>query len=109
MSNNDVVIIELDRPRELRFRHKALKMAEHLTGKSLSALDVDNMGMKDIEVFMYCGLLADAQKNNEKLTLEQMEDLLDEAPSVVYYIQKFNEAISKAFGATDPNLNEPEK
>jgi len=96
--NNDVVIIQLDRPRELRYGHKALKTLAALTGKSLEDLENPTFNVEDIEKIIYCGLLSDARKNNETLRLEDMEDLLDQAPSYQHIIEKMQEAFAAAFG-----------
>lgn len=108
-NNNDVVILHLDRPREVRFGHKALKTLIAITGKSLESLDESEISLEDIEKFMYCGLLYDARKNGETLTLEQMEDLLDMAPKYTDIV----EAMSKAFeisngGKTEGNAKVPQ-
>jgi hypothetical protein len=97
--NNDVVMIQLDRPRELRYGHKALKKLSALTGKSMDELDSGSIDFEQIEIFLYCGLLSDARENNETLKLEQMEDLLDEAPSYNHIIEKMEEAFAKSFGS----------
>lgn len=97
---SDVVIIQLDRPRELRYGHKALKTLVALTGKSLEDIERDGFGDFDtIEKMVYCGLLSDAQKNGESLHLEQMEDLLDQAPSYKAIIDAVQAAFMAAFGA----------
>ncbi|WEG14006.1 hypothetical protein PU629_06455 [Pullulanibacillus sp. KACC 23026] len=101
-NKNDVVIIELDRVRELRFGHKALKTYQALTGNELENLSLDGFSSEELEQFMYCGLLSDAKKNGEILEQDQMEDLLDMAPLYVI-IEKMTEALNKAFGADDPN------
>ncbi|MCP8969725.1 hypothetical protein [Ectobacillus ponti] len=95
---NDVVIIELDRPRELRYGHKALKKLTALTGKGLDKLDTDNFDLEEIEKVLYCGLLSDAKDNNETLKLEDMEDLLDQAPSYGHIMEKMQAAFNLAFG-----------
>jgi hypothetical protein len=96
---NDVVIIELDRPRVLRYGHKALKKLSVLTGQSLDNMDMDNFKAEDIEKVIFCGLLTDAKDNNEALKLEDMEDLLDQAPRYSDILEKMNEAFNVAFGA----------
>jgi hypothetical protein len=72
---NDVVIINLDRPRELRFGHKAIK--------KMQAMNIDIGGdfeIERLEEVIFLGLQYDAKQNNETLKLEDMEDLLDLAP-----------------------------
>ena len=79
---NDIVIVNLDRPRVLWFGHKALKMLGALTGKSLTEVtsSFGKFDFDDVEKTMYCGLLTDAKAHNEEIKLEDMEDLLDKAP-----------------------------
>jgi hypothetical protein len=95
---NDLTMIKLDRPRFVRFGHKALKTLSALTGKSLQELDFENFDLDDVEKILYCGLLSDAKANGEVLKLEDMEDLLDQAESYQEIINAMGEAISKAFG-----------
>lgn len=97
--NNDVVILELDRPRVLRYGHKALKKLLALTGKSIEEIDSDNIDLEELEKYLYCGLLSDAAEHGETITLEQMEDLLDKAPSFSHYVNKMTEALNIAFGS----------
>lgn len=110
-SKNDVVIIDLDRPRELRYGHKALKTMLAMTGKDFDSIDMDNIDLGEVEKYIYCGLLSDAKTNSETLKLEDMEDLLDQAPSFGHVIEKMNEAFTIAFGGLDPegNSKQPEK
>jgi hypothetical protein len=102
---NDVVIINLDRPRELRFGHKALKKLTALTGKSMDNFEIDGNNFEEIEKIMYYGLLYDAKENNETLKLEDMEDLLDLAQS---YGEIFNK-MQLAFDASFREIEEQEK
>jgi hypothetical protein len=96
---NDVVIINLDRPRQVRFGHKALKM--------LQAMDIDieniesDFNLEKLEEIMYVGLLFDAKQNNETLKLEDMEDLLDQAPAYGEVIKKMQMAFEAAFQQMD--------
>lgn len=95
---NDIVIIELDRPRELRFGHKALKTLTALTGMTIDNFEIDGNDFETIEKIMYCGLLSDARTNEETLKLEDMEDLLDQAKSYEEIIEKMSIALENAFG-----------
>lgn len=94
---NDVVMINLDRPRMLWFGHKALKTLGAMTGKSLDKImgSMDEMDFEDIEKVFYCGLLKDANLKNEELKLEDMEDLLDYVP--FHELPKY---MNMAFGAS---------
>lgn len=99
-NNNDVIIIDLDRPRELRFGHKALKKLTAITGSSLEDLENNGMDLEQIEKYLYCGLLSDAQAHGDTLELSQMEDLLDLARPYSVILQKMQEAFVVAFGST---------
>ena len=103
---NDVVMINLDRPRQLWFGHKALKTLGAITGKDIDAFEMANgMDLEEIEKIMYCGLLKDAREHGETLELKQMEDLLDFAP-----YSEIMEKIQLAFQASFGTLaGEPEK
>lgn len=95
LEKNDVVIIKLDRPREVRFGHKALK--------KLQAMGVDIEGGEDfnldkLEEIMYCGLMSDAKEHGENLKLEDMEELLDFARPYSEVLDKMQLALDLAFG-----------
>lgn len=102
MNNNDLVVIELDRPRVLRFGHKALKTYQALSGQTMEQLGQGGFSFDDIEKLTYCGLLSDARDNGETLSIEQVEDLLDDH-DIQDTINKVSEALTKAFSGSDPN------
>lgn len=107
MSNkNDVVTINLDRPRVLRFGHKALKKLTSSMGVDLENFEIDGNNLEEVEKIMYFGLLSDAKEHNENLKLEDMEDLLDKAPVWTEIMEKMQQALNNAFGQfdVDPNL-----
>lgn len=97
------VLIELDRPREVRFGHKALKKLMALTGKSLNNITEEEFSMEELERVMYCGLLSDAKEHGETLELEQMEDLLDHAKSFNEVMEAMEKALENAFQSTEKN------
>lgn len=102
---NDVVIIELDRPRMLWYGHKALKTLGALTGKTIDNLNFeDGLDMVELEKIIYCGLLTDAKAHNETLKLDDMEDLLDTVPFQVI-IEKMQQAFSASFGGGENQKN----
>ena len=107
MSNkNDVVIINLDRPRVMRYGHKALKKLVALTGMDIENIEINGNDFEQIEKMVYFGLLSDAKEHNETLKPEDMEDLLDQAERWSEIIEKMQEALDAAFGQfnIDPNL-----
>jgi hypothetical protein len=101
---NDIVMIELDRPRMLWFGHKALKKLGALTGKSLDQMDFENFDSEQIEKILYCGLITDAKAHNEVLKLEDMEDLLDMVP-FNEIIEKMGKAFNASFGIKGGSKN----
>jgi hypothetical protein len=101
--NNDVVIVNLDRQRELRFGHKALKKLAAVSGKGVEQLGDDDLDSSQLEEIYFYGLQRDARLNGETLTMEQMEDILDEAPSMEYLISKVTEAMEKSMGSLSGN------
>jgi len=112
---NDIVIINLDRPRQLWFGHKALKTLSALTGKDIDAtMNMEHLDLEELEKVIYCGLLSDARKNNETLKLEDMEDLLD-LVTFKELIDKMQEAFAASFGnigedsKNDPRIAEKKK
>ena len=98
--NNDLIILNLDRPRVLRFGHKALKTLVAMTGTKLEELEIDDFDLDEIEKVFYCGLLSDAREHGETLKLEDMEDLLDMVPSYAELLEKMQLAFNAAFGPT---------
>lgn len=98
-NTNDIVIIELDRPRELRYGHKALKKLVALTGLNIDEIDTSNLDLGELEKYIYCGLLSDAKEHGETLELGQMEDLLDLAPNFAHIVERLTAAFESSFGA----------
>lgn len=88
------VILELDRPRKMRFGMNALITVEELTGKSLVNMDMNAIGFKDIRAIIYAGLLAD----DGTLTPERVGDLIDEYSDIQTVSAKLEEAFTAAFG-----------
>lgn len=102
---NTEVVIQLDRPRFVRFGHKALKQLTALTGKKLEAMEENDFDLADLEKIMWCGLQADAKEHGEDLKIEDMEDLLDSAESFGEIMNAMNKALEKAFMQTEKEKN----
>lgn len=104
---NDVVIIELDRPRELRLGHKALKRFSAMTGRSMTDFD-SAMGRYDE---LTCLVYAMLSVSDPVLTPEDVDDLLDMVP-IAYVIKCASEAVEAAFADednTDERSDDPTK
>lgn len=72
---NDVVILELDKPRELRLGHKALKRFSALTGCSMQQLESEASRYDKMALLIYTMLSED----DPELTPEMVDDLIDQA------------------------------
>ena len=85
----------------MRYGHKALKTLKSLTGMNL--LDIEkqltegNLDPEVLEKMVFAGLQQDARSNNENLTLEQVEELLDEVPAYIDVITAVAQAFVKGF------------
>ena len=103
MENNDVVILNLDKPRILRLGHRALKMASAMTGMSLPQLmdSVDDWLVTSR--LCYCMLHAE----DESLTEDEVDRLLDRLP-VVEIAEKVGQAIAVAFPAPEADEDDGE-
>jgi hypothetical protein len=102
---NTMVVVNLDRPRFVRFGHKALKQLGALTGKKIEEMDENDFDLADLEKIMWCGLQSDAREHNEDLKLEDMEDLLDKAESFGDIMEAMNKALEKSFQKTEKEKN----
>ena len=96
---NDIVMIKLDRPRELKFTHKVMKRFCAATGCKLSEIentvdDYDNMTLLIYEML---------RAEDPGLTQEQCDNLLDQV-NLGMILQKGAEAIAAGFG--DEELQE---
>lgn len=101
MSKTDIVIIELDRPRELRFGHKACKLINKMLRKPLEKIDLAELDPEMKEKILYCGLLAD----DKDLKMDDMEDILDNI-SQGELLLKLVKAIELAYGFDGEKVKE---
>lgn len=102
---NPLVVINLDRPRFVRFGHRALKQLTALTGKKLESMEENDFDLADLEKIMWCGLQADAKEQGEELKIEDMEELLDSAESFSEIMESMNKALENAFMRTEKEKN----
>lgn len=91
---NTNVILELDRPRNLRYGSKALKNIEKIFNCKITEVKIDNLDIDTVTNLLHVGL----QSDDPTLTLEQTEDLLDKYIPFIEQLNKFTEAFNAAFG-----------
>ena len=92
---NDVVILELDRPRELRLGHKALKRFSSLTNCSMSDMEKEIQHYDKMSCLIWVMVTEDQTAHGEEMmTPEKLDDLLDAVP-----IPKLTNLCSKAIQA----------
>lgn len=96
MENNEVVMINLDRPRPLRLTNRVLK--RFCAGQKVSLADIEQAIQRyDVmSVLLYEMLRAD----DPDLTVERCDDLLDLLP-IGEIIETCSRAIAAGFGAQD--------
>ncbi len=95
-------ILELDRPRKLRYGMGALILIEELTGKAITQLDMQNIKIGDLAKILYAGLYND----DKALTVEKVVDLIDEHSDITTVSEKLGEAMTNAFGKNDKKTGE---
>lgn len=95
------VVINLDRPRRLRYSMNALVNVEEVLGKPVgqivSEFNEGLFGFKDIRAILWAGLLHE----DPGLTPEQVGDMIDEAESFAYVAQRVGEALQSAFSSVE--------
>lgn len=96
MENNEVVIINLDRPRPLRLTNRVLK--RFCSGQKVSLADIEQAIQRyDVMVTLLYEML---RIDDPDLTVEHCDDLLDMLP-VGEIIETCSRAITAGFGAQD--------
>jgi len=85
------VDIELDKARKLRYNLNALAELEDKLGTSLSDLDEDKMGVKQIRTFLWAGLIHE----DPEITEQEVGEMVD-FENMEYINEKITEAFSKA-------------
>lgn len=88
------ITIVLDKPRTLRYGMNALAKIETITGKSILALDLDKVSIRDLLAIVYGGLYHE----DKTLTIEKVGDLIDEYSNLTDIAEKLGEALTEAFG-----------
>lgn len=107
--NNDVVLINLDRPRQLKYTNSALKIISASLGVDIETIDekLKPTNFEMIEELIFQGLQFEAKKDGESITKEQVVEWLDEAPSQAHLYEKLFEAWYLAWGFKQGNVITP--
>lgn len=98
-----MVILNLDKPRELKFSHKAMRQFCALTRVSMPELREAVQRYDLMTTAVYCMLAA----QDSSLTPNQVEDMLDELPVLEVYT-KAVEAVSEALQDDEDAKEAPE-
>lgn len=88
------VIVQLDKPRKLRFGVNALITVEEMTGKSITEFNFNSISMKDIRTIIYAGLVHE----DKDLTPEIVGNLIDEYSSVTEISEALGKAMDNTYG-----------
>lgn len=98
-----MVILNLDKPRELKFSHKPMRQFCALTKTSMPELREAVQRYDLMTTAVYCMLAA----QDSSLTPNQVEDMLDELPVLEVYT-KAVEAVSEALQDDEDAKEAPE-
>lgn len=93
--------IKLDKTRNFRYGMRALDQIEKKLKKPISKIDMNNMTMHDLAVFIWAGLYHE----DKDLTPEKVMDLVDEYSS----LQEISVAMTEAFQESVGGDEEGEK
>lgn len=88
------VVVDLDRPRKLRFGMNQLAALEDALGVPVTELGNIKMGVKELRLILWAGL----SWEDPSLTPEKVGELADEA-DLSYLTEKVGEALTAAFGS----------
>lgn len=93
--------MQLDKSRNLRYGMKALSLIEKKLKRPIAKIDMENMSIEDMAVFVWAGLVHE----DSSLTPDKVMDLVDEHSNMVTAFEAMNEAFNEAFGSGE----EPEE
>ena len=89
------IVIELDKPRRLRFGMGAMVEFEQLTGVKITSLDEDNISMELLAKLLWVML----KREEENLTFDNILNLVDDnADNIAEIMEAVTKTISAAFG-----------
>lgn len=92
--------IQLDKPRNLRYGMRAIARLEDALGVKISKLDLNDIGINDLAVFLWAGL----SHEDPNLTPSIVMDLIDEHMSIKEATEILGKAIEVSFGSSEKNV-----
>ncbi len=100
--NNDMVLMQLDKPRILKFTNKSMKLIEKILGCSITRLfaRMDNLSIDEMITILYAGLKWD----DETLTLEKVDELLEEHSNFAGMMKAIHDGLVGSMGNDSPNV-----
>jgi hypothetical protein len=97
---NFSVTLHLDKPRNLRFGMKAMSLIETELGVKISKLNLSDVGINDLAVFIWAGLVHE----DPALTVDAVMDLIDDHSSIPEISEKLSLAIEGSTGKPEKNV-----
>ena len=100
--------IMLDKPRNLRYGMRAIKMIENALGKSAFGIELNDMTMDEIATFIWAGLYHE----DKEITPDEVIDLVDEHSDLPTALLTMAKAFGESFGkgkAAGPNAQRATK
>lgn len=85
-------VLDLDKPRKLHYGFKAIRIIKAKFGKEKELTDVLEVEVDEIPYFAYAGLV----REDESLTPERVEELIDDAIPEKYTVVGIAQVIAKA-------------
>ena len=101
---SDLVVIELDRPRTLKYGKKALKMVEVITNTKITKFNPTDMSCDEVVKVLHAGLVHE----DPTLTMVQLDDMIEDIPFGTIYQLVFK-AIMAAFGVSEDKQDSPKQ
>jgi hypothetical protein len=89
-----VIMIELDKPRELRLGYKAQLEIESLLDTPFLRINFGNLKLEELTKVIYCSL----KEREESMTTEKLIDLIDEHSDSIEVIKIVDKLVAETFG-----------
>jgi hypothetical protein len=92
------VVIDLDKPRKLRFGTGAFREVEGILDRSIFKINWGNLGITEVSTLLYAGL----KWEDNDITMGQVDEILDERLDDIRNIEN---TLAEAVMAAFPKIN----